>query len=78
MANLEHPGQIVEIEETIPIEESGSESTSLVEQSYDKIELEHEIECPRCHDIMTLYSGFDSLYYSCGECGFTLYGNRHF
>jgi late competence protein required for DNA uptake (superfamily II DNA/RNA helicase) len=35
--------------------------------------LEHEIECPRCHDSMTLYSDFDSLYYVCEECDFCLY-----
>jgi late competence protein required for DNA uptake (superfamily II DNA/RNA helicase) len=35
--------------------------------------LEHEIECPRCHDSMILYSDFDNLYYSCDECAFCLY-----
>lgn len=35
--------------------------------------IEHEIECPRCHDSMTLCSGFDSLYYVCEECDFCLY-----
>ena len=35
--------------------------------------LEHEIECPRCHDSMILYSDFDSLYYACDECDFCLY-----
>lgn len=34
--------------------------------------LEQEIECPRCHDSMTLYSEFDSLYYSCETCDFCL------
>jgi hypothetical protein len=34
--------------------------------------LQNEIECPRCQDIMVLYSGFDYLYYSCDECGFLL------
>jgi hypothetical protein len=37
------------------------------------IDIEHEIECPRCRDIMILLSDFDSLYYSCEECGFMLY-----
>ena len=36
-------------------------------------DIEHEIECPRCYDIMHLLSDFDSLYYSCEECGFILY-----
>jgi hypothetical protein len=35
--------------------------------------LEHEIECPCCHDSMTLCFDFDSLYYLCGECDFCLY-----
>jgi hypothetical protein len=34
--------------------------------------LPNEIECPRCQDVMVLYSGFDFLYYSCDECGFVL------
>ena len=36
-------------------------------------DIEHEIECPRCNDTMVLLSDFDSLYYSCEECGFILY-----
>ena len=35
--------------------------------------LENEIECPRCHDIMTLCSHFDCLYYKCEECYLPLY-----
>ncbi len=35
--------------------------------------LENEIECPRCHDIMTLCSDFDYLYYKCEECYLLLY-----
>ena len=35
--------------------------------------LEHEIECPRCHDSMALFSDFDNLNYVCGECDFCLY-----
>jgi len=35
--------------------------------------IEHEIECPRCHDTMLLYSQFDNLYYVCEECDFCLY-----
>jgi hypothetical protein len=36
-------------------------------------DIEYEIECPRCYDTMILLSDFDSLYYSCEECGFLLY-----
>ena len=35
--------------------------------------LESEIECPRCHDMMTLCSDFDFLYYKCEECHLPLY-----
>jgi hypothetical protein len=35
--------------------------------------IEHEIDCPRCYNIMTLCSDFDSLYYLCEECDFCLY-----
>jgi len=37
------------------------------------LKIEHEIECPRCNDIMTLSSDFDQLYYSCEACNFSLY-----
>lgn len=39
-------------------------------------ELEHEIECPRCSDMMTLCSDFDFLYYACDQCGFVLSNYR--
>jgi C4-type Zn-finger protein len=35
--------------------------------------IEQEIECPRCHDVMTLHSEFDRLGYFCEECDFSLY-----
>ena len=35
-------------------------------------ELEHEIECPRCNDMMTLSADFDSLCYFCEACNFSL------
>jgi hypothetical protein len=34
--------------------------------------LEQEIECPRCYDIMTLSSIFDRLGYICQECDLLL------
>ena len=37
--------------------------------------VEHEIECPRCHDMMTLQSEFDRLGYVCEGCDFLLYFN---
>ncbi len=33
-------------------------------------ELDNEIECPRCHEIMDLYSKFDELLYSCESCSY--------
>ena len=30
--------------------------------------IEYEIECPRCYNVMTLCSNFDTLFYSCEEC----------
>jgi len=37
------------------------------------LSIEQEIECPRCHDVMTLHSEFDRLGYFCEECDFTLH-----
>jgi hypothetical protein len=34
--------------------------------------MEQEIECPRCYDIMTLSSNFDELGYICQECDLLL------
>jgi phage FluMu protein Com len=31
-------------------------------------QLNFEIECPRCSDIMELFSEFDHLSYYCGSC----------
>jgi hypothetical protein len=42
-------------------------------QEETPIEINHEIECPRCYAIMSLCSDFDSLFYSCEECSFILY-----
>jgi hypothetical protein len=37
------------------------------------VSIEQEIECPRCHDVMTLHSEFDRLGYLCEECDFSLH-----
>jgi hypothetical protein len=34
--------------------------------------IQQEIECPRCSDIMTLSSDFDPLLYFCQECQLSL------
>ena len=40
------------------------------EENNNNVAIDQEIECPRCHDIMTLYSDFDKLCYMCEECTF--------
>jgi hypothetical protein len=35
-------------------------------------DIEQEIECPRCYDVMILSSNFDSIGYVCQECDFWL------
>ena len=39
--------------------------------------IEKEIECPRCHGIMTLHSEFDIPGYFCEECDFVLRMAHH-
>jgi hypothetical protein len=60
----------VETQNSIQLE--GAREGQLQKQEI-RSDIEHEIECPRCYDIMVLLSDFDSLYYSCEECGFILY-----
>jgi hypothetical protein len=36
------------------------------------IDIEQEIECPRCYDIMSLSSDFAGLCYFCQECNLSL------
>lgn len=49
------------------------EESSQVEQTEALLtELENEIECPRCHEVMELHSSFDKLMYSCESCSFLL------
>jgi hypothetical protein len=53
---------------------SPEEKTDLQDIEEDKStkDLEQEIECPRCYDVMTLSSNFDSIGYVCQECDFLL------
>ena len=37
-----------------------------------KSELDIEVQCPRCNDIMDLCSSFDKLMYSCNACSLIL------
>jgi hypothetical protein len=60
----------VETQNSVRLERAGE---AQLQKQEIRSDIEHEIECPRCYDIMTLLSDFDSLYYSCEECGFILY-----
>jgi hypothetical protein len=48
-----------------------SDSQGIEEEKSTK-DLEKEIECPRCYDVMILSSNFDRLGYVCQECDFLL------
>ena len=50
------------------------EESILQEQKEEPVlpELDMEIECPRCNDIMELQSNFDELVYTCESCSFLL------
>ena len=58
-----------------PVQRSEYIPQTKEDKKNDNLEVEQEIECPRCHDIMTLSSQFDSLCYHCEECDFPLYMN---
>ena len=58
-----------------PVQRSEYIPQTKEDKKNDNLEVEQEIECPRCHDIMTLSSQFDRLCYHCEECDFPLYMN---
>jgi hypothetical protein len=60
------------VESKLEVEKVIAESTAAEEEKQIQF-LEHDIECPRCHDSMALCSEFDNLYYVCEECDFCLY-----
>jgi hypothetical protein len=57
-----------ELEKSVEIRNSQIE-----QQQKPPLEIDQEIECPRCYATMSLCSDFDSLFYSCDECSFILY-----
>ena len=62
------------VEPTLETEEVMQASLNAKEEQENPVLfLEQEIECPRCHDSMTLCSDFDNLFYVCEECDFYLY-----
>ena len=62
---LERNGQMLVSESQIKNE--------VIQQKPVREDIENEIECPRCYDMMTLCSDFDNLYYLCEGCEFCLY-----
>ncbi len=61
-ARLVPPRTAREIQSLETLEESNLEDQ---EEESALTELENEIECPRCHEVMELQSSFDKLMYSC-------------
>jgi hypothetical protein len=62
------------VESTLETEKVMAPNVNAIEDPENPVPfLEEEIECPRCHDSMTLWSDFDNLYYVCEECDFCLY-----
>jgi ribosomal protein S27AE len=58
------------IELQAPAEDLGLQED---ERNDDKVkDMEQEIECPRCAEMMTLSSEFDRLGYVCQECDLLL------
>jgi hypothetical protein len=53
-------------------EMQSSETVESSQPEQPMSELDIEIECPRCNDIMELNSKFDSLMYFCDTCSFGL------
>ena len=51
--------------ETLELDQPGQGEQS-------KSELDIEIECPRCKDVMELYSKFDEFMYTCESCSLLL------
>jgi hypothetical protein len=65
--------------ELVPLEvrheEQSLETLEVSQQDQSELsmsELDIEIECPLCNDIMELCSSFDKLIYSCDACSFLL------
>ena len=50
-----------------------AEEEPISEVQEQDLAIEQEIECPRCHDVMTLHSKFDRLGYYCEEWSFSLH-----
>jgi DNA-directed RNA polymerase subunit RPC12/RpoP len=58
--------ELVSLEVELEVQEVEEEDKTIKD-------IEQEIECPRCYDVMTLSSNFDRLGYVCQECDFLLF-----
>ena len=59
----------------VRFEEQSMETVEVVQPEQSELpvsELDIEIECPRCNEMMELYSKFDALVYFCESCCFLL------
>ena len=57
------------------VEEKPTQHIIEKKEESNNLAVDQDIECPRCNDIMTLNSDFDSICYLCKECDFLLYLN---
>jgi predicted RNA-binding Zn-ribbon protein involved in translation (DUF1610 family) len=57
------------------LKEKYSDHSPLNKEKNSNREVDHEIDCPRCHDVMALQCDFTRLDYTCERCDFHLYLN---
>ena len=68
---LQHPQQQQQLADPIPLQYDKETEDNNREKKMLQ-DLEQEIECPRCYDIMSLSSDFNGLCYFCQECNLSL------
>lgn len=76
MTMSKHVRTKLAIQRVIPekqtLETEGEPRLEQQEENPMRSELDTEIECPRCNEIMGLHSKFDELVYFCDNCSFLL------
>jgi hypothetical protein len=68
---LQQPQQQQQLADPIPLQYDKETEDNKGERKMLQ-DLEQEIECPRCYDIMSLSSNFDSMCYFCQGCDLSL------
>jgi hypothetical protein len=68
---LQHPEQQQQLADPIPLQYDKETEDNKGEKKMLQ-DLEQEIECPSCYDIMSLSSDFNVLCYFCQECNLSL------